>query len=261
MFPMPEIGLPLNKKSAGIRRQVPCIAHAGVAHTAGRRPLLGYTELMLGMRRLPLLGALAVLCLSSCTSLYYKSMEKFGKEKRDILVGRVKEVRKDQEEAREQFQTTLEAFQALTGFNGGDLEKTYKKLSGELEDAESRAKDVSKRIDSIEKVARDMFKEWEGEIGQIQDRDLKSKSRALLQDTRTRYLALMEKMRLAEKRMQPVLAAFRDQVLFLKHNLNARAIQSLKGTSMEIDTAVSRLMSDLEASIHEADAFIAAMNT
>lgn len=188
-------------------------------------------------------------------------MEKLGKEKRDILVGRVKEVRKDQEEAKEQFKTTLEAFQALTGFDGGDLEKTYKKLNGELEDAESRAKDVTKRIDSIEKVASDMFAEWEKEIAEIQDRSLKSKSRTLLQDTRTRYAALLKKMRLAEKRMEPVLAAFRDQVLFLKHNLNARAIQSLKGTTVEIDKEVTKLMTDLEASIQEADAFIASMNT
>jgi hypothetical protein len=188
-------------------------------------------------------------------------MEKLGKEKRDILVSRVKEVRKDQEEAKEQFKTTLEAFQALTGFDGGDLEKTYKKLNGELEDAESRAKDVTKRIDSIEKVAGDMFAEWEKEIEDIQDRSLKSKSRTLLQDTRTRYTALLKKMRLAEKRMAPVLTAFRDQVLFLKHNLNARAIQSLKGTTVEIDNEVTKLMTDLEASIQEADAFIASMNS
>jgi len=216
---------------------------------------------MLRTRRLLPLGIIVLLSFTSCTSLYYRSMEKLGKEKRDILVGRVKEVRKDQEEAKEQFKTTLEAFQALTGFDGGDLEKTYKKLNGELEDAESRAKDVTKRIDSIEKVAGDMFAEWEKEIADIQDRSLKSKSRTLLQDTRTRYAALLKKMRLAEKRMEPVLAAFRDQVLFLKHNLNARAIQSLKGTTVEIDKEVTKLMTDLEASIQEADAFIASMNT
>ena len=210
-------------------------------------------------RSLLLLTVAACALAASCSSLYYSSMEKLGKEKRDILVSRVKNVREDQEKAKEQFKTTLEAFQAVTGFDGGDLEKTYKKLNGEFEDAESRAKKVHERVDSVEKVAKDLFAEWEEEVGSIQDPKLKSKSRALLLDTRKRYAALMKKMRTAEKRMEPVLAAFRDQVLFLKHNLNARAIQSLKETTIEIDTEVTRLVQDLESSIQEADAFIAAM--
>jgi hypothetical protein len=208
-----------------------------------------------------ILAAGLVMLGTSCSSLYYASMEKLGKEKRDILVGRVKDVREDQEKAKEQFQTTLQAFQAVTGFEGGDLEKTYNKLSGELEDAESRAKKVQARIDSVEKVAKDLFVEWEGEIGAIQDASLRAKSRTLLQDTRRRYSGLLTKMRTAEKRMEPVLAAFRDQVLFLKHNLNARAIQSLKDTSVEIDGEVTRLVKDLELSIQEADAFIASMSS
>ena len=34
-------------------------------------------------------------------------------------------------------------------------------------------------------------------------------------------------MRLTEEKMGPVLRAFRDQVTFLKHNLNAKAMSSL----------------------------------
>ena len=34
--------------------------------------------------------------------------------------------------------------------------------------------------------------------------------------------------------MKPVLAAFHDQVLVLKHNLNARAIASLEGTAVTL---------------------------
>ncbi|MCC6262501.1 MAG: DUF2959 domain-containing protein [Bryobacterales bacterium] len=210
-------------------------------------------------RTFVLLAAAVCMFSVSCSSLYYSSMEKLGKEKRDILVSRVKSVREDQEKAKEQFKTTLEAFQAVTGFDGGDLEKTYKKLNGEFEDAESRAKKVRERVDSVEKVAKDLFAEWEGEVGSIHDPQLKSKSRRLLLDTRKRYAALINKMRAAEKRMEPVLSAFRDQVLFLKHNLNARAIQSLKETTIEIDAEVTRLVQDLESSIQEADAFIAAM--
>ena len=208
-------------------------------------------------------AAAAVLGLSGCNwvfdRVYYASMERFGREKRDILAKRVAAGREDQERAKEQFQTTLEAFQALTGFDGGELEKVYKRLDRELERSESRAERVRERINGIERVARDLFKEWEGEIASISTQSLQRRSRELLDDTRDRYGQLVAKMRQAEQKMQPVLAAFRDQVLFLKHNLNARAIQSLSATALEIGEEVAVLVKDIEASIAEADAFVAAL--
>ena len=192
--------------------------------------------------------------------LYYASMEKFGREKRDILAKRVAAGREDQEKAKEQFQTTLQAFQELTGFDGGELEKVYNKLNKELERSESRASEVRERINGIERVARDLFKEWDAEIEQMSSSSLRSKSRVMRDDTEGRYKQLIEKMRQAESKMEPVLAAFRDQVLFLKHNLNARAIQSLGDTVLEIDGEVAALIQDIEASIAEADSFVASLS-
>ncbi len=203
-------------------------------------------------------GIFAALVVSSgCGRVYYAAMEKVGKEKRDILAGRIKDGKKDQEKAKEQFKTTLEAFQALTGFDGGNLEKTYKKLSHELESADARAKDVHDQVKSIDQVSKDMFREWENEIGAMQNADFKTRSRAMLRDNQKRYAILMDKMRDSEKRMDPILQAFRDQVVFLKHNLNARAISSLKQTASKLDGQVSGLVQDLDASIQEADSFIA----
>ena len=114
----------------------------------------------------PLLAttALAAALLCSCSGLYYGAMKKLGKEKRDILVNRLVSGQKAQQEAKEQFKTTLEVFQSVTGFNGGELEKTYKKLNGTLEDADDRARKVTEKIDAIEKVGNDLFKEWGAEI-------------------------------------------------------------------------------------------------
>ncbi len=66
-------------------------------------------------------------------------------------------------------------------------------------------------------------------------------------------------MKQAEGKMEPAPAAFRDQVLFLKHNLNAQAIQSLSDIVLEIDEDVAALIADIEASIAEADEFMAAL--
>ena len=219
----------------------------------------GKFALMLSSRRLiPFLVAVFVFS-SACTQLFYASMKKLGKDKRDILVSRILDAKKAQQDASKQFQSALEAFQAVTNFDGGDLEKSYKNLNGEYEDAASRAQKVSDRVDSIEKVSKDLFKEWGGEIEQMSEGRLKQDSRALLRKSEQRNHDLVRQMRGSEQRMRPVLQKFHDRVLFLKHDLNARAIGSLKGQAGAIDAEVAQLVKDIEASNEAADRAIAGL--
>lgn len=199
--------------------------------------------------------------VSSCSSVYYSAFEKFGVHKRDILVDRVEKGREEQAEAKEQFQTTLEAFQELTSFDGGDLEALYKKLNKEYERSQSRADDVTDRIESIQEVSTDLFDEWQEELSIMENADLRGKSEDIMGDTRERYDALIGKMEGAAAKMAPVLTEFRDHVTFLKHNLNAQAITSLRDTTLEIEGDVASLVEDMQASIDEADAFISAMSS
>lgn len=207
-----------------------------------------------------LLVPVAALAGSGCRSdAYYKTLETFGKHKRELLVDRVQGARDDQQEAKAEFQDALAKFSEITGFRGGDLESFQKKLAGELEDCETHAKNVSDRIESIENVAEDLFEEWEKELAQYTNQDLKRSSEAKLRATKKSYAQLIEAMRRAEKKMQPVLAAFRDQVLFLKHNLNAQAIASLEDDVAKVESDVAKLVAEMNVSIDEANRFIAAM--
>jgi hypothetical protein len=208
-----------------------------------------------------LTSVLALSLTAACSSIYYGTMEKFGYQKRDLLVERVQEGKDEQAAAQKQFQTTFEAFKQLTGHQGGQLEATYKKLNSEYERCKSSAAAVTSRIGSIEKVAKDMFVEWKKETEQYQSADLKSKSEVLMADTQKRYDVLITAMRGAETKMSPVLGAFGDQVLFLKHNLNAQAIASLQDTVVKIESDVGKLIEEMQKSIAEADAFIASMGS
>ena len=205
--------------------------------------------------------ALVIFCvaLTACTQLYYKAQEKIGNEKRDILVDRIKKGREDQEKAKEQYKSTLEAFQAATGFKGGRTEEVYKKLKKEYDEAADRTKKVSDRIDSIEQVSGDMFSEWEKELSGMGNADLRAKSNGLLKVTRRRYTDLIRKMKVVEAKAKPVLKAFEDQVLYVKHNLNSEAIISLKTNVVKMDADVQTLIRDIEISTKEADAFIASL--
>jgi hypothetical protein len=211
-------------------------------------------------RGLLVFAALA-LTLTGCTKTYYKAMKTFGKEKRDILVSRVKDSKKDQLQAKEQIKTTMESFQELTGFQGGSLEKNYKKLNGEYEKAADSAKKLHDRIDSIDQVSSDLFKEWQKEIDGMENKKLKAQSAAMLRQSRLNEVSYIQSMRQTEARMTPVITAFHDQVIFLKHNLNARAIGSLQGTSTKMSTDVDVLIKSLDGSMAQADALINSLNS
>jgi Skp family chaperone for outer membrane proteins len=200
----------------------------------------------------------AILC-GGCQKAYYNTMEKFGHHKRDILVDRVEESKEAQQEAKEQFKTALESFTEVVSFEGGELQSKYDKLKSELDRSESKAGRVSKRIRKVEEVAEALFEEWQEELKQYSNEQYRRKSEEQLARTKDSYNRLITAMRRAEGKMEPVLSAFRDQVLFLKHNLNARAVASLQDELVNIETDIASLVAEMEVSIAEAEAFISDM--
>lgn len=212
-------------------------------------------------RRLVLLPpVLFLLLLAACSSAYYGAMEKVGYAKREILVSRVEKAREAQEEVKTEFTDALQAFLAVTKADGGALKGKYDDLSTRLKRSESAAKEVHDRIAAIESVGDALFVEWGNELGLYTNADLRARSQEQLAATRNRYVALLAAMRRAAARMEPILATYRDQVLFLKHNLNAQAIRALDSTSHTLQTDVGRLIAEMEQSIREADAFIRGLN-
>lgn len=199
------------------------------------------------------------LSLTGCDSLYYRAMKKVGFEKRDILVKRVREARESQVKAQEDFKTALERLKEIVDVDGGNLEKTYERLSKELERSEDRAKDVRQRIAGVRDVSKDLFKEWQGELGKYSDRTLRAESERELRETRRRTEALVASMERVEKRIDPVLKPLRDRVLFLKHNLNARALGALTKELSAVSRDVDALVADMQQAIGEADAYLKEM--
>lgn len=191
--------------------------------------------------------------------MYYGTLESVGIPKRELMVHRVEKARDTQEDTKEQFKSALDQFTAVTNFNGGDLEDMYNKLNSEYEDSQEQADEVRKRIEDIKDVSEALFEEWEEEIEEFSSASLKSSSRRQLSDTKRQYKQLINAMERAESKLDPVLKVFKDQVLYLKHNLNARAISSLKNELTGIQSDVSTLITAMESSIDEANSFIKSM--
>ncbi|MBX9894021.1 MAG: DUF2959 domain-containing protein [Nitrosomonas sp.] len=201
------------------------------------------------------------LMLTACTTMYLEGLEKVGIPKRDVMVYRVEKARDTQQETKEQFKSALEQFTAATNFQGGDLEATYKRLNEAYEASLSKAEEVRSRIADIESVSEALFTEWKQEITQYSNASMRQNSQRKLDATQTHYHQLISSMKQAESKIQPILTVFNDQVMYLKHNLNARAIASLKGELGNIKSDVSSLIASMERSINEANAFISTMDS
>ncbi len=215
----------------------------------------GWADTALSWIALALL-AFFLLLNSGCSTTYYKTMEKIGVHKRDIMVDRVEEARDAQDAAKKQFQSALEQFTHVVEVKGGNLEKQYNLLNDQYKACKSRAENVHKRIASVESVSEALFDEWKAELKQYSNDALRRDSQRKMEITRDQYEQLISAMKRAESKIAPVLTVFNDQVLYLKHNLNAQAIAALQGELVNMEENVNQLVREMEASIREADQFI-----
>lgn len=201
----------------------------------------------------------AMLCLAGCSTMYYGAMEKVGVHKRDIMVDRVKAARDTQNETKQQFLTAMEQFKSVVTFQGGDLEQKYNRLKAALDKSEADAGAVRKHISAVEDVSDALFKEWRAELKQYSSENLRKASQTKYDATLKKYKELIGAMKKAEAKLEPALVPLRDQVLFMKHNLNARAIAGLSNEVISVQTNVDQLVREMESAIAQADAFIAAL--
>ncbi|MCF2949530.1 DUF2959 domain-containing protein [Paraglaciecola aquimarina] len=199
--------------------------------------------------------------LSSCQTAYYAAWEKLGIEKRDILVDRVEDAKDSQEEAQQQFSSALEEFSHLLNFDGGELQDVYEELKDQYEASDAAAADVTKRIDKVESVAEALFDEWREEADKYTNATFKRDSLRQLKDTQRRYKSLVSAMRRAESKMAPVLSTLQDNVLYLKHNLNASAIGALQGEFKGIKQEIGQLINEMNKAISASNKFISSMET
>lgn len=202
---------------------------------------------------------LIAVALGGCSSVYYGAMEKVGIHKREIMVDRVKAARDSQDEAKQQFLTAMEQFKSVVAFQGEDLEREYNRLHGTLQESETKSADVRHRIGAVEDVSQALFREWRTEIEQYTSDTLRKSSQRKYDLTQKKYTQLISAMNRAEARLEPALAPLRDQVLFMKHNLNARAIAGLSSELTSVQANVDSLVRDMESAIAQADAFIASL--
>jgi len=206
-----------------------------------------------------LLLILLVINLSACETtqnIKYSALEKVGIHKRDILVDRIKDTSAAQENTKKEFKSAYLELASLVNVDDGGLEKKYIKLKKAVENSETRADALQERIERVDNIANALFSEWTEELSQYQNANLKRISAKNLATTKQRYAVIYQKMQNSYNKVIPVLHVLQDNTLYLKHNLNARAVSGLSSEVVSVESKVTELIRQMEISISESKQFI-----
>jgi hypothetical protein len=195
----------------------------------------------------------------SIRKVYYSTRESIGDHKREIVVYQVEQACISLQETKEEFEETLERFKSLVCVNDSGLDHRYNLLNRQYQFCRSKSDAVSNKIRAIQEVSEALFIEWESELDQYSNRALRNSSKQQLKAARQNYARLIKAMQRAESKIHPVLAAFKDQVLYLKHNLNSRAIAALQHEFIEMSVDMSQLILAMEQTIQEASRFFSTL--
>ncbi len=206
-----------------------------------------------------LLGITLSLSLTACSTVKYQALEKVGIYKRDILVDRVEDARDSQEETKEELVEAYAELNTLIGVEGGDLERQYRALDKKVGRSRDAIDELDDHLDAIDTVSEDLFEEWQKELGQYNSTTLRRDQEQKLAESRRQFTALRARMQTARERVDPVMAVLNDNVLYLKHSLNARALDALRGEATALEGKVDALIKDMQLAIDEADRFIRQM--
>lgn len=194
--------------------------------------------------------------LKKIRMVYYDARESIGDHKRAIVVHQVEKACVSLEETKNEFENALERFKSLVSVNQTSLEHRYHQLNRQYQFCRTKSESVSNRIRAIEEVSDALFAEWENELNEYTNRALRNSSKQQLKIARQNYSRLIRAMHMAEAKIQPVLSAFKDQVLYLKHNLNSQAIAALQHEFVVIGVDIAQLIRAMELTIAEASHFV-----
>lgn len=199
---------------------------------------------------------MGLIILSSCSSVYYNFWETFGKEKRDLLKSKMISADSSHSEVNEELKDSLARIRSEYKFKEGNLEKTYDSLSEDYEDISEKSDLLSNNINKAEDIANDLFAEWNEEALSLNKRNYRNDSLAKLKRTKSSFRDTLSSMRIVEKKMKRLLMQYKDQVTYIKHNLNAKIIGNLQLEMGSISSEMEKLITQINESKSKTKKFI-----
>lgn len=187
-----------------------------------RRPLLTLLSCFLA---LPVLGA-AVGCSTSGKAAGIKQV--------DDLLGRIERVHLECELARERAKATMDGLRSVVLLDKTeDVVAIFASLELAIRASEDQGYKLRAAIGPMKASAEAVFERWTQDLGEFSSVDMRRRSTERMDETRARYDQIVATAGPAVTSYEVFNAGLRDLALFLGHDLNTGALQSI-GPEVEV---------------------------
>jgi uncharacterized protein YhaN len=162
-------------------------------------------------------------------------------------------------DAKQQLQKTMAAYDSVLAPDVKDRRGAYKKLQKEMANTEKKRLEIAEKSKEMNAQADTVFQSWEGSMAGISDPDLRKRSEERLTHTKDRFGEIRNSGQQASELYAPFMKSLQDQVTFLGSDLNASAVASLAPDAAKIKASAAELYAAIDKTTAAANANIAAL--
>ncbi len=149
-------------------------------------------------------------------------------------------------EAKQQLQKTMTAYNTVLSPDAKDRRDSYKQLQKEMATSEKKRAEVKSRHDEMKGEAEKLFASWQSSTAAIQSPELRQKSEARLTKSRERFAEIQTAGQGASDLYGPFMKTLQDQVTYLGHDLNPGAVSSLKPEADKLNASATELYAAID---------------
>lgn len=176
----------------------------------------------------------------------------------DDLLARIERVQAEALVSKEVAHTALAKLQAIVAPEfSGDATKSYAALITDVERSEQQAAALLESVTPMSASAETVFRRWTSDLESFGNTRLRQRSQARLEETRTRYLAVVRAAQAAQIAYDAYNADLGDHALFLGHDLNASAVAALRPEVSVLEEQVAELDRRFESCASAAKEYVA----
>jgi hypothetical protein len=198
----------------------------------------------------------ASVLVAACSSTTEKSQ---SLRQVDDLISHVERMQVESLVGKEKARAALTELQTLTAPDfQGDPRQTYAQFVAAIEQSEAQARTISTNIVPMKETAETMFQQWTEDLESFGNSRMRARSAMRLEETRTRYQAVLSSATAVQVAYDAFNSDLRDHALFLGHDFNTSAVQSITADVAAMKDQVGDLDARFEACVQAARNYVEA---
>lgn len=177
----------------------------------------------------------------------------------DDLVGRVELLHFESELSKARSENALDSLEGLAngGFRG-DPVAAFDQLVKAIELSEEQADALRDSVEPMHASAEEVFTQWAADAAELRIDSLRARSLARLEETRTRYHAILAAVDQAQKAYDAFNVGVRDHTTYLQNDFNPASVADIQEELHTLARWAQELNVRLDACMEACERYVAA---